>query len=362
MTETPHPLLPATTPVTRPDEHTVQVGGADGRDGVRVWPAGPEVARLLTGIDGRRTERTLRGDWSAAGLDDDVVEDLLAGLRGAGLLREVTAGDLLATDPGPAAAARAGLELPTVAAGRWRTRRQSSVVVEGATRVGTPLAALLAASGVGRVSVRDRGLTTAGEPVVGGVAAHDEGRPRVLAAADAIRRASPLTDLRPLPATQRPDLVLLCRPWAAVDPLTAALQRDGVPHLVATVRGDTGVVGPLVLPGVTSCLRCADGWRREDDPSWPATAAQLATARPAPAGSTLTCLATAVTAAVQALAHLDGGDCAPGVLDAALELGPPTFQPRLRRWPPHPGCGCGARQEGVAEREVAAERGQWGGE
>ncbi|MGY1844148.1 ThiF family adenylyltransferase [Modestobacter sp. SYSU DS0875] len=358
MTETPHPLLPATTPVSCPDEGTVQVGGADGRDGVRVWPAGPEIARLLTGIDGRRTERALRGDWSAAGLGDDVVEDLLAGLRGAGLLHEVTAGDLLATDPGPAAAARAGLELPTVAAGRWRVRRQSSVVVEGATRVGTPLAALLAASGVGRVSVRDRGLTTAGEPVVGGVAAVDEGRPRVLAAADAVRRASPLTDLRPLPPEQHPDLVVLCRPWAALDPLTAALHRDGVAHLVATVRGETGVVGPLVLPGVSSCLRCAEGWRRDDDPAWPAIAVQLAASRPGPAGSTLTCLATAVTAAVQALAHLDGGDRAPAVLDAAVELRPPSLEPRLRRWPPHPECSCGAAAEGG----VAAERGQWGGE
>ncbi|MGY1751358.1 ThiF family adenylyltransferase [Modestobacter sp. SYSU DS0511] len=358
MTETPHPLLPATTPVSCPDEGTVQVGGADGRDGVRVWPAGPEIARLLTGIDGRRTERALRGDWSAAGLGDDVVEDLLAGLRGAGLLHEVSAGDLLATDPGPAAASRADLELPTVAAGRWRVRRQSSVVVEGATRVGTPLAALLAASGVGRVSVRDRGLTTAGEPVVGGVAVVDEGRPRVLAAADAVRRASPLTDLRPLPPEQHPDLVVLCRPWAAVDPLTAALHRDGVAHLVATVRGETGVVGPLVLPGVSSCLRCAEGWRRDDDPAWPAIAVQLAASRPGPAGSTLTCLATAVTAAVQALAHLDGGDRAPAVLDAAVELRPPSLEPRLRRWPPHPACGCGAAAEGG----VAAERGQWAGE
>src|SRR3712207_7110553 len=64
-------------------------------------------------------------------------------------------------------------------------------------------------------------------------------------------------------------------PWAASDPLAADLQRRGVPHLVATVRGETGVVGPLVVPGATGCLRCADLHRRDRDPRWPALAAQL---------------------------------------------------------------------------------------
>jgi hypothetical protein len=262
------------------------------------------------------------------------------------LLHDLAAADLLATDPGPAAAARAGTELPSAvagpdSAGRWRGRRQSSVVVDGATRVGTPLAAVLAASGVGRVHVRDRGATTAADAVVGGAGAADEGRPRALAAADAVRRANPLTDLRPLPPDRTPDLVVLCRPWSAADPLQVGLQRDGVPHLVATVRGEAGIVGPLVLPGVTSCLRCADAWRRDDDPAWPRLAAQLSAAEPAPSGATVTCLMTAVIAAVQVLAHLDGG-AAPAALEATLELRPPALLPVLRRWPAHPGCPCGA--------------------
>jgi hypothetical protein len=230
-------------------------------------------------------------------------------------------------------------------------------VVEGANRVGTPLAAVLAASGVGRVHVHDRGPTRAGDAIVGGATAADEGRPRGLAAADAVRRASPLTDLRPLPAGQPPDLVVLCRPWAAVDPLSGAWQRAGTPHLVATVREETGVVGPLVLPGESSCLRCAEAWRRDDDPAWPRLAAQLAAADPAPSGATTTCLLTALTAAVQVLAHLDG-DEAPVTVDAALELRPPAFLPRLRRWPVHPGCGC----TGAARRAADRNGGHWAGE
>jgi hypothetical protein len=298
----------------------------------------------------------------ADGLAGDVVDDLLTGLRSAGLLHDLAAADLLATDPGPAAAARAGVELPAVvtderSGGRWRARRQSAVVVEGANRVGTPLAAVLAASGVGRVHVRDRGTTGAGDAIVGGAAAADEGRPRPLAAADAVRRASPLTDLRPLPPGNAPDLVVLCRPWAAVDPLTMGWQRSRTPHLVATVRQQTGVVGPLVLPGDSSCLRCAEAWRRDDDPAWPRLAAQLAATEPDPSGSTIPCLLTAVTAAVQVLAHLDGAE-RPVTVDASLELRPPAFLPRLRRWPPHPGCGCSRTAGGGG----GGDSGHWAGE
>jgi hypothetical protein len=219
------------------------------------------------------------------------------------------------------------------------------VVVEGATRVGTPLAAVLAASGVGRVIVRDSGLTSAGDAVVGGLSADDEGRPRSLAAADAVRRASPLTDLRPLHSGASPDFVVLARAWDASDPLVAGVHRSGVPHLVATVRGETGVIGPLVVPGLTSCLRCADLHRRDADPRWPGLAAQLTASDAPPSGATVTCLLTAVTAALQVLAYLDRSG-APATLGATLELRPPELHPRVRRWSAHPACGCGAHPAG----------------
>jgi hypothetical protein len=224
------------------------------------------------------------------------------------------------------------------------------VVVEGATRVGAPLAALLAASGVGRISVRDDGLAPAGDAVVGGISAADEGRPRALAAADAVRRANPLTDLRPLPVGAVADLVVLARPWAASDPLVAGLQRAGVPHLVATVRGETGVVGPLVVPGSTACLRCADLHRRDADPRWPLLAGQLTSGEAPASGAALTCLLTAVVAAVQALAWLDGAG-APVTLEGTLELRPPELLPRRREWGPHPSCGC--RRSAAAAHQQA---------
>jgi bacteriocin biosynthesis cyclodehydratase domain-containing protein len=156
-----------------------------------------------------------------------------------------------------------------------------------------------------------------------------------------VRRANPLTDLRPLPPDVAADLVVLARPWAASDPLAAGIHRSGVPHLVATVRGQTGVVGPLVVPGATSCLHCADLHRRDADPRWPRLAAQLTSGNFPPSGATITCLLTAATAALQVLAYLDGS-AAPGVLEATIELRPPQFTPRVRRWPAHAACACGA--------------------
>ncbi len=343
MPDTAHPLLPPGVPLLRRAPDTLQVGGVDGAGAVITGADAALVAALLRGLDGRRTQRAVLSDAADAGLDPGPVGVLLDGLRGTGALLDLDAADLLVSDAGPAAAARTAAELPAARDGHgtshWRARRAAAVVVEGATRVGVPLASLLAASGIGRVTVTDHGVVTAADAVVGGLTADDEGRPRGPAAADAVRRASPLADLRPLPPGVAPDLVVLSRPWSASDPLVAGLHDAGVAHLVATVRGEAGVVGPLVVPGVTSCLRCAELHRRDADPRWPVLAAQLTAAAHGPSGSTLTCWATALAAAQQVLAYLEGSG-SPAALSAVVELRPPDLTPRRRPWPPHRSCGC----------------------
>ncbi|SEO72449.1 ThiF family adenylyltransferase [Trujillonella endophytica] len=344
MSDTDHPLLPPATPLLLRAADTVQVGGVDSGVGLVVRPGAAELTALLRGLDGRRPQRAVLTDAAESGFDPAAVAGLLDGLRTAGLLVDLDAADLLAADAGPAAAARTTAELPAVRGHpggrpRWAARRRATVLVEGATRVGVPLASVLAASGVGRVCISDRGPALAADAVVGGLRARDEGRPRALAAADAVRRASPLADVRPLPEGTTPDLVVLARPWAAADPLATGWQRSGIVHVVATVRGETGVVGPLVVPGRTSCLRCADLRRRDADPSWPALAAQLTAGEVPPSGSTITCLLTAVTAAQQVLAYLDGSG-APAALGATVELRPPDLVPVRRPWAAHPECGC----------------------
>ncbi len=376
MTDSHRPFLPRAVPVLRVGPGTLQVGGADGDPGLRVGPlpagSAQALATLLRGLHGDRPVGAVLAEAVATGLDRAVVADVLDALRACGQLVDVSSADLLAAAHTPAARARTEVELPaalgTGSPGTWGRRRVAAVVVEGATRVGVPLAAMLAASGVGRVHVRDRGTVGAADTVVGGLCAADEGRPRTLAAADAVRRVAPDADLRPLPAGTAPDLLVLTRPWAAVDPVLGHLHTDRVPHLVATVRGEVGVVGPLVVPGRTGCLRCAEATRADAAPGWPELATQLReppTARTGPptgpvTGSTGLCAATAVTALTQVLGHLDG-TAAPLALDAALELRAPDLLPRRRAWPAHPGCPCRAAQPAPPDRPggPGREQGHW---
>ena len=71
------------------------------------------------------------------------------------------------------------------------------------------------------------------------------------------------------------DLVVLSDYLIADPRLVRELHNQGVAHLPVRVRDGTGLVGPLVIPGVTSCLSCADLHRRDRDAAWPAISAQL---------------------------------------------------------------------------------------
>ena len=71
------------------------------------------------------------------------------------------------------------------------------------------------------------------------------------------------------------DLVVLSDSLVADPRMVRELHAARIPHLPVRVRDGTGLVGPLVLPGVTSCLRCADLHRSDRDAAWPAVAAQL---------------------------------------------------------------------------------------
>jgi hypothetical protein len=211
-------------------------------------------------------------------------------------------------------------------------RRRAYVEVRGAGRVGAVIARLLAAAGVGCVSVEDDGRATARDIAPGGLTAADLGRPRGLAVSAA------LPDLPARPG-DRPDMVVLAPTGHGARHDAADLVRFGIAHLIARVIETTGVVGPLVLPGTTSCLRCHDLHRTDRDPAWPRVIAQ---ADGAPAG-TAACdvtLATSVAAiaAQQALAHLDG--FVPTTVDGTVEISLPAGLPRRRSWQPHPACGC----------------------
>ncbi len=141
------------------------------------------------------------------------------------------------------------------------------------------------------------------------------------------------------------DLVLLSD-YLVVDPrMLRDLRAEGVPHLPVRVRDGTGLVGPLVIPGVTSCLECADLHRRDRDAAWPALAAQLRdTVGTADRATLLATTALAlsqvnrVIGAVHGLQPRDPGP--PTALNATLEFDLNAGSIVARQWRRHPLCSC----------------------
>jgi bacteriocin biosynthesis cyclodehydratase domain-containing protein len=140
------------------------------------------------------------------------------------------------------------------------------------------------------------------------------------------------------------DLVVLADYLVADPRIVRDLQSAGVPHLLVRVRDGTGLVGPLVIPGVTSCLGCADLHRRDRDAAWPAIAAQLRdTVGVADRATLLATAALALGQVNQVIAAVRGqhtGPDPPSALDATLEFDLQTSSIVARQWTRHPLC-CG---------------------
>jgi bacteriocin biosynthesis cyclodehydratase domain-containing protein len=155
--------------------------------------------------------------------------------------------------------------------------------------------------------------------------------------------ADPASPGAPPRGTALPDLAVLT--GRASQDLQAWMISEQVAHLAISASEAIGVVGPLVIPGRTACLRCLDLARSDRDPAWPLILAQLSGRRP----DSLSCdapLATAVAAqaAFQALAVIDRAGLADAAANGTLELVLPGWQWRRRTWLPHPRCSCGASE------------------
>ena len=123
----------------------------------------------------------------------------------------------------------------------------------------------------------------------------------------------------------------------------AQLHRQRLTHLAVCTSEAIGVVGPLVQPGQTACLRCLDHARADRDPAWPLILAQLPASRmDATASDPVLATAVAAQAAAQALAFADRPGADAVTANGTLELALPTWQWRRRTWRPHKACTCGS--------------------
>lgn len=124
------------------------------------------------------------------------------------------------------------------------------------------------------------------------------------------------------------------------------MTRD-VPHLPVIVLDQAALVGPLVVPGSTACLRCADEHRLDDDPAWPAIGAQLLRRRPAGLAADPRVLAEVVAVLGRALS----GDPAAGPLagvEVRIDGRSGAVSRRDRPW--HERCLCRSLAQPAADR------------
>jgi bacteriocin biosynthesis cyclodehydratase domain-containing protein len=142
------------------------------------------------------------------------------------------------------------------------------------------------------------------------------------------------------------DLVVLADYLVADPRMVRDLHSQGVAHLVVRVRDGTGLVGPLVIPGVTSCLGCADLHRSDRDAAWPAVAAQLReTVGVADRATLLATAALALSQVNRVIAAVRGHDVGsdpgpPQALNATLEFDLNAGAIVARQWTRHPLCSC----------------------
>jgi bacteriocin biosynthesis cyclodehydratase domain-containing protein len=277
-----------------------------------------EVAWLLS-LRGDRTLDDAITDGITHGLSRDRVRHLLSIGVQTGLIDD--AGAIPRTLRDAPAAVRDGLEsdmatMRVMHGSGVHTRelidrrRCSEVSVRGEGLVADSVALALTSSGVGNV-------VHAGSP-------HSSSRRHRRAALERVCQ-------------------VLCdapHPDGAFDPEAMALD---LPHITVTAYGAQAVIGPLVIPGRTSCLQCRDLHRSDADSAWPRLTAQWAYRRPRrPAVASALAQMAGAWAATQVLALIDAGAQrvhAPTV-DGAIIVTLPQANVTREARPRHPLCGC----------------------
>lgn len=289
---------------------------------------------LLTLLDGHHSRADIRRAGQATGVDPGLIDSALDSL-----LRSWSASGL--TDPGPG-----------------RRPLETTIGLIGAGRIGRAVAEALLTGGIARLDLSDSAAVDPslypGFPLAGSQAEAlravllegrterhrprgDRGQDTVVIGPHWSHLASPLSTRLSRDQGRQPLLTVLSSDTTEVDrAVTDALLRADQPHLLVRPWLGGVLVGPLVVPGLSACLSCLDLTRTGTDPAWPQLLAQLVRRPDRSDPTTLSWAAAAATA--QLIRWLRNGTAE--LLGGTIELRPPDYELRLRRWDMHPGCGC----------------------
>jgi hypothetical protein len=342
-----HPVLkPGFFPITR-DLHTLQLGRSSTR--TLVLPNDDGVRHLLRALDGSRSwDDICTFLVTTHGISQErcrFVFDLLLEVgmlddaaRPARAMHAMPHTERRRLTDDAEAWTRSRPE-PSSAVTTMQRRRAAWVEVDGGGRLAVGIAHLLALSGIGHVSVRDR----AGQPIASSDLAPLGPHAASLGTStlDAVRAAAAMTapeaigpGASPGP-NHDPDLVVLI--GAPHSPRGDALLVRGVPHVFVHADAGAGIVGPFTISGRTTCGRCVERHRRDQDSAreWvmadaPDTVEAL---------DTVVATATAALATAQAMQHLEHRG-RPASCDALLVVDAVSAVITPTPMPQHPHCGC----------------------
>ncbi|HET7476538.1 MAG TPA: ThiF family adenylyltransferase [Dermatophilaceae bacterium] len=317
--ERTYPRLRPALPVLRRGPDEVQIG-VDAPDAVIVTGVGSEFDWLFSMLDGCHHVRALSRSAAVRDVDPTAVSRLLHALESAGLLLE-------------------GGRLGLPAAG---PPHSSCIRLVGAGALGTAVARLLVAAGVGSLFIADHSpVDPTVHPTAGALPTNGEALASELAVKES-EKHGPRSRVSVVNHWSKPDAavpdltVVTSSTWEPDRVVADGLVRADQPHLFVRPQGASGVVGPLVVPGHTACIRCTDLTRASADAAWPTLLRQLSRLHCTP-GPAILAWAAATTVA-HALAFVDGA--LPESYGRTLELGTPDYQLRWRSWPAHGDCGC----------------------
>jgi molybdopterin-synthase adenylyltransferase len=318
-------------------------GGTNARFVIR--DCGPRERSLLDALDGRASTAT-----ELAAVSSMTAEEAGAALEQLGAL-----GLVHQVEPAP----RTDLQLERldrqlawlsdrfpartdVLAAQERLAR-ASIAIVGVGGLGCWTAAALACAGAGRFVLVDDDaveLSNLNRQIL--FAASDVGRPKVHAAADALRRFNPETALEArrrrlgsaddvAEVVEGCDFVVETADWPLYELprwVDRACRARGIPHITAAQHPPLVRVGPLRIPGRSPCLACVEQADRARFPlAGELEAFRAARDRPSPTLGTASGLIGTLIA-TEVVHHLTGAH-PPSTLNRSLVFDLGTFESRL---------------------------------